>query len=62
MLCVYIQTSDGREEEVYPGVQTAAVDEIRKARPEQRARSDEVVYCINHSLYFRLLRVLKSHA
>ena len=58
-LCMYIQTSNGREEEVYPGLETDAVDEIRKVRPERRSWSDVVVRCINHSLYFRLLRVLK---
>lgn len=33
-LCVYIQIRDGREEEVYSGLDTAAMDEIRKERPE----------------------------
>lgn len=58
-LCMYIQNSDRRGEQVYPGLETAAVDEIRKIRPEQRSWSDDVVHCVNHSLYFRLLRVLK---
>lgn len=31
---VYIQSSDGREEEVYLGLQTVPVVEIRKVRPE----------------------------
>lgn len=56
---LHIQTIDGREEEVYPGLETAAVDEIRMARPERRSWSDVVVCCINPFLYFRLLRVLK---
>lgn len=33
-LCVYIQISDGREEEIYSGLETAAMGEIRKERPE----------------------------
>lgn len=35
------------------------MDEIEKVRPEQRSWSDLVIYCINHSLYFRLLGTLK---
>lgn len=40
-------------------METAAVDEIKKVRPEQRSWSDVVIHCINHSLYFRLLNVIK---
>lgn len=56
---MHIRSSDGREEEVYPGLETEAADEIRKVKPERRSWSDVLVHCINHSLYFRLLRVLK---
>lgn len=39
-------------------LETSAVDEIKKVRSEQRSWSD-AIYCINHSLSFRLLSVLK---
>lgn len=40
-------------------METAAVDEIKKVKPEKRSWSDVVIHCINRSLYFRLLSVLK---
>lgn len=40
-------------------MKTAAGDEIKKVRPEQRSWSDVVTHCINHALYFWLLSVLK---
>lgn len=39
-------------------METVAVEEMKKVRPEQRSWSD-VIHCMNHSLYFRLLSVLK---